>query len=391
MSQSPNQTWNQASLYAHYLQQEAGFDATKLAFLDQGIAASPYHDQVAAYPQRLQILPADHQPPNFQFLSTPWQDYPHRGHRPVIHAIDPALDLHPVIQQACVCFGKVSDGKVQTQWFGDQALDNVEFWSTTKILPLLYVVAAANTQLPTVAIDSYQIRSRGSTRGYPFAALADDVISYAEQIATSNAIAHTFKLFATPVALEQWVQSITGNWQLTFRGRYGEPPFLSAPELVTPQGQPLLQSAVTEHRGHNSVSAYDLTRMITLLGWHHHLMPTQRLPAAQWHSLSSLVRSLGIDSARYLDLAFATLGLQPVEPVILSKMGFGRSTIRDRTELCYTAFLQFRHAAPASPTLYTLGFTFLAALDLGDPDQEARELDAHIATTVTQLIQQLIQ
>lgn len=382
---SLRQSMSDEDLYQDFLAQEAEFNAEKLAFLDRSIEQSPYRNMVEAYSSWLQSRSQIPTRPDVRS-----QPYPQINVRPVI---DPErLDfLHPDIKQACLCLGMqtVATEPIRTQWFGRQALSNVEFWSTTKIIPLLNLIARSNRVLPTTPIDQLQIRDRGSANSYLFSQLADDVVTYAAKIGSSNAISAGFKRFNTPLSLQQWLRQITGNHQLMFQGRYGELPFFQQPELVDPQtSRVVLATPNVEHRGNNSISAYDLTRLMTMLGWHWHLAATSRLPGAQWHSLSSLVTPLGRDPARYIDVAFKQLRLEPVRPVILSKMGFGRSQIRDRTELSYTAFVQF--GLPVSKTAYSFGLTLLVAQSLSDPDEEARRADARMATEVTRLVARVL-
>lgn len=372
-------------LYQYFLAQEADFNAEQLAFLDRGIEQSPYRTAVDAYSNWLR---SRSQIPVRSHVRS--QPYPQVDVRPVI---DPeGLDfLHPDVKQACLCLGMaVSKAEsIRTQWFGRQALSNVEFWSTTKIVPLLNLITRANRLLPTTPIDQLQIRDRGCANSYRFSQLADDVVTYTAEISSSNAISAGLKRFNTPLSLQQWLRELTGNHQLMFQGRYGEPPFFQQPELINPStNQVVLTTPNVEHRGNNAISAYDLTRLMTMLGWHWYLAATSRLPGAQWHSLSSLVTPLGRDPARYVDLAFKQLGVEPIRPVILSKMGFGRSQIRDRTELSYTAFVQF--GLPVSGTAHSFSFTLLVTQALSDPDEEARRADARMATEVTRLIDRVL-
>lgn len=376
------------TLFQAYLSQETGHDADRLAFLDRGITHSPYQPDLPTYPDRLTApLPSLTPPPPGQ-----WQPYPDRGHQPILNDT-PLSFLHPDIQQACLCLGIWQQDTWQTQWWGRQALTPVEFWSATKIIPLIYLVAQANTQAPETAIDTCLIRDTEQPQAYRFHELATDVISYQQQIATSNAIAHSLKLFATPTVLETWLKQLTGNANLSFQGRYGEPPFLKTPELYDPQrDRVILRAQAEEHRGENAVSAYDLTRILTMLGWHPHLPPNAQIPGLQPHSWPALITALGTDSARYMDLALTTLGLTPRlrSPVILSKMGFGRSSIRDRSELSYTAFGYWLDTDYQPARLYTFGVTLLAAHACDDPNEEARILDARMATEVTELLRWLI-
>jgi hypothetical protein len=80
--------------------------------------------------------------------------------------------------------------------------------------------------------------------------------------------------------------------------------------------------------------------------------------------------------------------------VILSKLGFGRSGSRNRTELVYSALLQFvdkRAWAGGKPAVLTsVAMTLLAAKGVGDADREARELDARMAAEVTEILRRLL-
>jgi hypothetical protein len=80
--------------------------------------------------------------------------------------------------------------------------------------------------------------------------------------------------------------------------------------------------------------------------------------------------------------------------VIISKLGFGRSSIRDRTELVYTALLQFVDQRPRTENkpavLRTVAMTLISAKDLNDANQEAIELDARMAAEVTEILRRLM-
>ena len=403
---------------------EEGCHAEKLAILDQGVQRSPYQAQLLAYADRLKERPNGNDvvsgvvPPSWSF-----QPYPSLGTLPIIDETGLSF-LHDDIQQACVCVGRWSTqesqegqgenaGALQTYWLGRNAMQPIELWSTTKLVPLLNVVAQANTQFPGIDIDDCYIRLQGGDSetdlpqegdpprdpvGYRFHDLARNIMSYEETIGTSNAIAAMLKLFETPEGLERWLQSVTGHHALEFRGRYGEPPFLEQPELWHPQtNQVLLQGHPITEWSDNTISVYDLTRLVSMLGWHLHLPPQAKLPGVNWNSLESVVRAMGWDSARYIDLAIAQLGLESVvrSPVIISKLGYGRTSIRDRAELAYTALVQLvdkRPNAKGKPSMmHSMAFTMLSAKDYGDFDREAVELDARMATEITELLRRLVQ
>ncbi|NET56451.1 MAG: S-layer homology domain-containing protein, partial [Symploca sp. SIO2E6] len=202
---------------------------------------------------------------------------------------------------------------------------------------------------------------------------------------------------STYAGLDQWLQEITGNQQLTFQGLYGEYPLINFPELVeATTGRVLLSAAPLTSTAHNNVSAYDLTRIMTMLGWHYYLTQNSRLPGAQWDSLESVIRGTGTDIARYVDAAIERLGLQRVikSPVIISKAGWGRNGIQDRFEITYTALVQFidrRPKASGKPSkLRTLVITLRGGKDKNNVIQEERELDARMATEVTEIIRRVV-
>lgn len=390
-------------IYNEFLRQEAGFDANKLSFLDRSIQNSPYNDQVKDYPTRLQ-----QKPDGVQFVSLGPQvtltgtstvisfaTYPTVGNRP---QIDGGLEfLHSDIKNACVAVGSMVEGKIRSHWLGRNALNGVQQWSTTKIIPLLNVVCRANAASPAIRVRDCLVRSSGSTGGHGFYNLAVDLVSYKSAIASSNAVAAAFKEFSTPADLESWVKRITGNPSIEFQGRYGEAAFIETPHLVhQPSSQVVLASPATSHTGNNILSAYDLTRFISLLGWHNHLAQEAKLPSAQWHSLETVVRAMGADTARYADVAIDRLGLSSVieSPVILSKLGFGRSSSRDRTELAYIALIQFADTRPrrqGKPAMqHTIALSLLSAKALNDANAEARQLDARMAAEVTEILRRVV-
>lgn len=452
---------NRDRIFREYLSQEAGYDASHLAFLDKGIAGSPFEKQVEQYPKYLQQKrpvgpPPSAQPPSLEpsaasspnsaapglkslllnakarLLQTPpanagaapspspaavaapvasaalnrdrqalcltSQPFPPVGSLPKLHPAGLAF-LHPDIQQACLCLGQFINGQLVTTWLGRNALSNQELWSATKIVPLLHLVCQMQGKAVSADIDNQVIRAGDRGTGFSVHDLAVDMVNYQYAISSSNALAAMFKLFATPQTLEQWLKGITGNRQLKFRGNYGEGPFMGNPVLWDKQlQQVVLQAAGSRHGGPNTLSAYDLTRLMTMVGWHLHLPAKAQLPKVQWKSLESIVRALGKDSARYLDVAIERLGLRSAiqTPVIISKMGFGYSGQRRRTELVYTALVQFVDARPnqadqlGRAPVRTFGLTLLAASQLGDNNREARLLDARLAAEVTEILRRVM-
>lgn len=114
------------------------------------------------------------------------------------------------------------------------------------------------------------------------------------------------------------------------------------------------------------------------------------------------MQAMGYDTARYVEAALAVLGLQSMirEPVILSKLGFGSSTARSRTELVFTSLVQFiddRPRARNQPSVFrTMTMTLrggvqkLDTTGKRDLDEESRWLDARMAAEVTEILRRLL-
>ena len=389
-----------SAVFQRFFQQEKGFDESKLAFLDSGIRRSPYRDDISKYALRLQIPDA---------VISPLDDaatYPEKGD--VFFVNEDGLEfLSPDILSGCVCIATERDSNLKGRWLGRDALSDRQLWSSTKFIPLLNVAARANAVSASTDIGQCRVRAAGSTgkfSGFPFQDLAEGIMTYNNRISTSNSLAVMFKNFEMPERLEKWTRQLTGNQSLSFQGRYGEVPFIQSPELFDPlMNRILLKSPKAAHSGQNLMSTYDLTRLITMLGWHWRLPSQSRIPDMQTKSLASIIRAMGVDTARYVDVALKTLGLDEMvrSPVIISKSGFGRSDERDRTELTYCALAQFslprqiahQNVGAADLTAayqnYSIGFTLIAAQNVGDANEEARYVDALMATSVTEIIRRL--
>ncbi|MBD2024353.1 S-layer homology domain-containing protein [Leptolyngbya sp. FACHB-711] len=409
------------AVYKEFLAQEVAYPGNRLAFLDRGAASSRYFADISQFPARLAakldeevITPSAERlriaslgdsnvltGTNQRVFFTPFPEY---GTLPAIDST--GLDfLHPDIQEACLCVGSLVNGTMQTHWSGRNALDNVEMWSTTKIIPLLNVVCQANAVQPDANVRDCLVRPVGSPEGYGFYNLAVDPMSYQRAIASSNAAAATFKQFFTPPELENWVRNLTGNRYLDFTGRYDEPPFIQNPDLWSQTTKAvLLKSAYSDHLGTNAISTCDLARFAAMLGWHNYLPTAASLPAVQWSSLETVVRAMAMDNARYLDGAIERLHLSSSiqAPVIVSKVGFGRSQIRDRTELCYVGlvwFIDTKHLplgdhrpvqAGKPAVLRTFSLALRAAKALNNAAEEARQLDARVAAEVTEILRRIM-
>ena len=402
------QAKNRRQVFEEFLHTEitSGANASHLAFLDRGIQKSPYKQDIQHYPDRLKQKPETQ-----QVISTSKpglahsQDkqtfslYPKLGNLPEIDQQGLKF-LHQDIQEACVCLGRFVDGQLQTRWLGRNPLQKAQFWSATKIIPLLNVVCQVNAKFPHTDIDQCVIRDPEQLhQDISFHELATDIISYEDGVDCSNSSAAVAKRFGTLAGLEQWLKKITGNHTLEFCSYYGPKPFIQWPQLYNPQQQKVLLKAPAEGpRGANLVSAYDMTRILSMLGWHHHLPQSSRLPNAQWHSLESIIRAMGTDSARYADVAIARLGLETVisSPVILSKLGHGYSEARKTVETTYVALVQFldkrSQALGQLSNLRSVSLTLRGVKVLQDTNHsgEAVELDARMAAEVTEIVRRVV-
>jgi hypothetical protein len=395
---------DRSRIFQKYLQTEIDVQANldKLAFLDLGIQNSPYQKEINNYSDYLKQKPdglkvISYIPPSNNPLKLSL--FPSLGTLPQIDT--QALNfLHEDIKQACICIGTFVDGKILTQWLGKNALTKAQFWSATKIVPLINTVCQVNIKYPNCDIDNCAIRDGdGQQDDIYFYDLAKDMVSYNENIESSNSLAAMFKRFETRIGLEQWLKKTTGNNDLNFLDDYGEDPFLENPEIFdTIKQQVLLRAAENSPQEDNLVSAYDLTRLISMLGWHYYLEQRSRLRGAQWNSLKSIVRAMGNDTARYADAAIKTLGMDSAisSPVIISKLGQGVSSIRGTVETVYVALVRFvddRPKATGKPAkLRTLALTLRgqkAIYSSSNGDSEARELDARVAAEVTEILRRL--
>lgn len=397
-------------------------DSNHLGFLDRGVkgcaagsmkslpnrnfAPSPLLSHIPTYPARLSTLPDGVNVVSYgetamlagTQIRVRFRPYPALGQIPNIENIGLEF-LHDSIQEACICIGSVVNGQMLARWIGKNPLRNVQFWSSTKILPLLYTITRANQVEPNQAIANCAVTDpSGKQQTRSFSDLAQRICNYVDSEGmTSNSLAAMFKQFAAPQELQNWLKSLTGNNKLIFQGRYGEKPYIEQPVLLNVIGNSIIPPTKEPHRGDNLISAYDLTRVMSLVTWHRHIPPTNRLPYAQWHSLSNLINAMGQDTARYIDAAIAALGLQYFigDPVVISKMGFGYSDQRKRSELTYTACIQFVDRLATShdqslPKFRSVNMTLRAVLDLKDPVREALEIDSRMAATVTEILRRIM-
>lgn len=391
-------------IYHNFLRVAArGFQDNPALFYP-GIRTSPYKEQIKNYPTHLNQKPDGKNLVNGIFSDDTFTPYPTVGKVPKID--EQGLNfLHKDIKEACVCIGSFSNGKFQTKWLGRNALSNQEFWSATKIIPILHFVSRLNKTVPHVDLNVLKIRGvdqHGILRSLTFYDLVRDMVSYEDKIATSNSLAGMFKRFSSQLQLENWLQSITGNKDLVFRGDYGEEAFIDHPEVINQKtGKVLMRSDPNEPNPNwtnNTLSAYDLTRMISMLGWHNYIPRQSRLPSVKWHNLESLIKAMGTDPARLTDLAINTLGIKNTldSVVIISKIGHGTTILRKRTEAVYVALVQFVvHSSDKSDKqskLLTFSMTLKGAraLQPRNFNREVVELDARMATEVTEILHRVL-
>jgi hypothetical protein len=290
------------------------------AFVSRTINNSPIQASIGDYPDRLEQRP-DGSDISFANNLANFSAYPVRGTLPNIDGS--RLDfLASDISHACVCIGDFPsiDSSVQVRWFGRDSLDSVTlWWSTTKFIGMLNTVCQINEKSASIDLQNCIIESPRSS----FSSLVRDMVSY--QGKSSNAIGALFKSFTKREVLSDWIEAQTGNSDVDFRGSYGEPPLISPATIkdLTDSGFSLRSTSEGNASNSNQLSAYDLARLISMVGWHSHLQPEAQLPSAQWDSLKSVVKAMGNDTARYVDVALETLGLVKVitEPVIISKVG----------------------------------------------------------------------
>jgi hypothetical protein len=375
------------------IQSETPVSGDHVAFLDRTIKNSPFEQEVKTYPANLAQQPDGSTlisyGKTFQLAKSDttvtFDDYPARG---VLPSIDgDGLDfLDDSIERACICVGSFipGDDEIKAHWLGRNSLVESQFLSSTKFIGALNTISQLNAALPSCDIDNCVIGFGQRNKRYSFSALAEDMITYGNRIAASNSIAAMFKRFSTRKGLEEWIIAITGNQGLSFRGYYGAgfPPFIEDPILFDTTltvDQRVLNSAAEFGSGPNSISAYDLVRLISMLGWHLHLPPGVRLPDAQWNSLESIVRAMGVDTARYIDVALETLGLVNVvsQPVIISKLGLGESA------LTYVAHLKLVDNRQNPAKLRTL------AMALWTKPGSTVNRDNNMAAAVTEIIRRV--
>ena len=365
-----------------------------LPLLDRGLAGSPFEASVPAYARHLEQVPQGLVP--YPAPSPGFGSYPRRGQAPAILSGQEGLGglefLSEEVAQACVAIGSFGANQpLRVRWYGRQAdAVNVQFWSATKIAAALHVLCQANRRSPMTPIGDCRIGSKvlGDSPGEDFGDLFRQMVSYemdAQSPGHSNALGALFKTLVNPGEenVQQWLRQLTANPSLVLMGRYGTPSYIQNGVLFGPPG--VLVGYREPPRTRNLVSAADLVRLLTLVGWHRQLGPDQRLAGAHWTSLRTVVEGLGHDSARYIDAALENLGLVDAvaSPVILSKLGYGAETADPEIDaLTYAAFAQFSDQRSGQPRQRS----FALALRIPTAPGAGVRHDARMAAEVTEIV-----
>jgi len=398
--QAPTSSYRQLRQQGEELQAQGLASDDRLPLLDRGLAGSPFAASVPMYARHLEQIRQDLVP--YPAPSPGFGSYPARGQAPAILSGRDGLGglefLSEEVAQACVAIGSFgADQPLRVRWYGRQADGvNVQFWSATKIAAALHVLCQANRRSPMTPIGDCQIgpgdrSGLGDSAAEDFGDLFRQMVSYekdAQSPGHSNALGALFKTLVNPgeANVQQWLRQLTANPSLVLMGRYGTPSYIENGALFGPAG--VLVGYRELPRSRNLVSAADMVRLLTLVGWHRQLGPDQRLAGAQWTSLRTVVEGLGHDSARYIDAALENLGLVDAvaSPVIISKLGYGAETADPEIDaLTYAAFAQFSDLRSGQPRQRS----FALALRIPTSPGAGVRHDARMAAEVTEIVRRV--
>lgn len=373
--------------FSHFMAVERAEKSTgwHMSFLDKGLPGSFLQGEVDAIPARLAQTPAQSGAVGAGPLRGD-APMPARGQAPA--QVQDLPWLHADIRNASLAVASWDEqGQLQARWYGRNDRANDQHWSATKHIQALGLVSLVNRKRPDLDIDDLLIREAGKEgTGVPLFDLLQDVVSYDAGPQRSNAGAKTLSRFQSTTAREAQLESWTGH-DVDFRGGYGAAAIFQRPELVTRAGEVVATApAAAGASGPNLVGSQDLTRAMAMAAWHPHLGAEQRIPDAQWHSLESVLRSMGWDSARYIDEALELLGVedQLENVVVATKLGHG---IRDATrnaETVYTGVVQLDDVRGGARIRRSMAFT------IRGEHRDPVTLDARIAAEVTEIIKRLL-
>lgn len=374
---------NSSSISNKYLnfQKAVSANDSKLGFLDMGAQQSPFKKEIYRGREFLAATKSagikSSSPGTLSF-----SNYPNLGSLPTITV---GLDFLSGITESCVCLGNFDGSVLTTTWLGKKATDPVECLSATKIIPILNVLCKIGNKIPANPSDLILKNTGSGGRQFELPVVFIDICSYRVTVPHSNALSETLNAFESNP--EQWIKDQTGNSRpLRFGGAYGVNATIAVPEIRDRSSSTVLLAFQRTATGANAISTYDLTRLISLIGWHKLLSNSQQLPNVEDRGIEQAVIALGTDTARYVDIAISTLGLENVVDslVVLSKLGYGQSA------LVYTAFVQFVDRRQSEmPRLRTCAMTLRAAKS-ASTDAEAIRVDTAIATAVTELIRRIV-
>jgi hypothetical protein len=367
-----------------------GDNADHLSVLDMGVAHSPLRRKLGNLdnvPQLLRRAPGG-------FLRSPAAAFPRRGERPAtIRPItffdgrDFVENGVPCISHACVAVATMKDGQLHAAWYGKNATKKEQFWSATKHVNALAAIADLNSRMPTMPIKTLKLRERGAPgTAVELPKLLRAMISYKDPRYRSNRVAAALGRLVGNWGRVNFIKQNTGSTDVEFSGGYSERRLFTHPELVDAAGRVVKEPPSPTPKGHNHVSAYDLTRLSAMATWHLHLRKDQRIPGVQLHSLDTLNAALTRDSARYMDDAIIGLGLQDrlKNVAITSKMGFGQRTATGRWNLVYNGAISFDDTGYASPVHRSMAFTLRADV------ASARSIDSRMVQATHVLLGKLV-
>jgi peptidoglycan hydrolase-like protein with peptidoglycan-binding domain len=364
-------------------QQLVGASDAKLGFLDMGATKSPFKKYIHKQPEYLAATKLSGIKTS-PLTTLNFSAYPSIGKFPKI-TTENLNFLDSDITEACVCLGNFDGSSLTTTWLGRKADNPVECLSATKIIPILNVLCKAGDQIPSNLSDLILTSQGNRGKQLELYEALIDICSYRISVPYSNALAGTLNAFEGK--REEWIKGQTGNPKpIKFGGKYLEPQISRIPEIRDQSAnKPIVEFQKSIVRD-NDISVYDLTRFVSFVGWHLILPEAQQISGISDVGIALAVAALGTDTARYVDTAISTLGLENVVSslIVLSKLGYGPSG------LIYTAFVQFVDQHNANdPKLRTFAMT-LRSSKSSSSDNEAIRVDTAIATAVTEIIRRIV-
>ena len=317
------------------------------------------------------------------------------------------------------CNGAPSDNNNAKVWqfaeFGKNAQNPVQLWSSTKIVPLLALVVLLSKKFgktaPTLKECSFQNRNNPQTRHSAWYLLSD-MFDYGSGDEGSNATAALLKTIAGHDYLDEYLRTLltfkiheskdpnksdsNNDLSFEFRGLYGVPPPYSWPELVRNQSGEVLLTAPWSAEdnlaksGSNFVPVQAISPLLFKLGLHAELQQSQQIEFLSHGHAEELAELFQKDLGQEV---FAGLSKKEFETLggkafVLSKIGFGWSDLRRRTELVIAAFVRFEKVPDRA-----LAFTFRVSKSLesvGLPNLQERET-AFVHATAEQQIEQWVR